>query len=83
VDPVVVHGDYYEGRLLVSPRIAAFVEKGLRSEGFATAVAANGNTALEKPLSGEFDLLILDLALPDIDGLGCWPGSGVGTRTSR
>lgn len=51
------------------PRIAAFVEKGLRSEGFATAVAGDGNTALEKALSGEFDLIILDLGLPDIDGL--------------
>jgi DNA-binding response OmpR family regulator len=51
------------------PRIAAFVEKGLRSEGFATAVAADGNAALEKGLSGEFDLVILDLGLPDMDGL--------------
>jgi len=51
------------------PRIASFVEMGLRSEGFATAVARDGHTALEKGLSGEFDLVILDLGLPDIDGL--------------
>jgi DNA-binding response OmpR family regulator len=51
------------------PRIAAFVEKGLRSEGFATALATDGSTALEKGLSGEFDLVILDLGLPDMDGL--------------
>ncbi|MGF1665279.1 MAG: response regulator transcription factor [Acidimicrobiia bacterium] len=51
------------------PRIAAFVDKGLRSEGFATALAADGTTALEKGLSGEFDLVILDLGLPDMDGL--------------
>ena len=51
------------------PRIASFVEKGLRSEGFATALAADGDTALEKGLSGEFDLVILDLGLPDRDGL--------------
>jgi DNA-binding response OmpR family regulator len=50
------------------PRIASFVEKGLRSNGFATAVAADGDTALEKGLSGEFDLVILDLGLPDMDG---------------
>jgi DNA-binding response OmpR family regulator len=51
------------------PRIAAFVEKGLRSEGFATALAPDGDSALEKALSGEFDLVILDLGLPDMDGL--------------
>jgi DNA-binding response OmpR family regulator len=51
------------------PRIAAFVEKGLRSEGFATALAPDGDSALEKSLSGEFDLVILDLGLPDMDGL--------------
>jgi DNA-binding response OmpR family regulator len=51
------------------PRIAAFVEKGLRSEGFATALALDGDSALEKGLSGEFDLVILDLGLPDMDGL--------------
>lgn len=51
------------------PRIASFVEKGLRSEGFTTALAPDGNTALEKGLSGEFDLVILDLGLPDMDGL--------------
>lgn len=51
------------------PRIASFVEKGLRSEGFATALALDGESALEKGLSGEFDVIVLDLGLPDMDGL--------------
>jgi DNA-binding response OmpR family regulator len=50
------------------PRIASFVEKGLRSNGYATALASDGATALEKGLSGEFDLVVLDLGLPDMDG---------------
>jgi DNA-binding response OmpR family regulator len=49
-------------------RIASFLEKGLRSNGFATSVAADGNEALDMARSGEFDLLILDLGLPGKDG---------------
>jgi DNA-binding response OmpR family regulator len=51
------------------PRIAAFLDKGLRANGFTTAVAATGNQALQMTALGEFDLLILDLGLPDTDGM--------------
>ena len=51
------------------PRIASFLEKGLRANGFSTATAGNGTTALRMARSDEFDLVILDLGLPDIDGL--------------
>jgi DNA-binding response OmpR family regulator len=50
-------------------RIASFIEKGLRANGFATDVAPDGETALVLARSGRFDLLILDLGLPDLDGL--------------
>lgn len=50
-------------------RIASFLEKGLRGNGFATSVAADGPEALRLARSGRFDLLILDLGLPDKDGL--------------
>ncbi len=50
------------------PRIAAFVEKGLRANGFATAVVGDGLTALDRARSGEFDLVVLDLGLPVLDG---------------
>ena len=49
-------------------RIASFLEKGLRANGFTTAVAGNGLDALRLAGSGEFDLLILDLGLPEMDG---------------
>jgi two-component system, OmpR family, copper resistance phosphate regulon response regulator CusR len=50
-------------------RIASFLEKGLRANGFTTVVASDGPQALQLASSGEFDLLILDLGLPGIDGL--------------
>jgi DNA-binding response OmpR family regulator len=49
-------------------RIAAFVAKGLRAAGFAVQRAASGDDALEMALSGEFDLMLLDVGLPGIDG---------------
>jgi DNA-binding response OmpR family regulator len=49
-------------------RIASFVDKGLRAAGFTTTVAARGDDALEYALSGSFDLILLDIGLPAIDG---------------
>jgi DNA-binding response OmpR family regulator len=51
-------------------RIAAFVEKGLRANGFVTTIVADGDTALGCALGGDFDLIILDLGLPRRDGFG-------------
>jgi DNA-binding response OmpR family regulator len=50
-------------------RIASFVEKGLRANGFTTTVAADGNEALAVARTDQFDLVILDLGLPGRDGL--------------
>ncbi|SOE04041.1 response regulator transcription factor [Blastococcus haudaquaticus] len=50
------------------PRIASFIEKGLKAHGFTTAVAGDGRTARASALSGEFDLLVLDIGLPGMDG---------------
>ena len=49
-------------------RIASFLEKGLRSNGFSTAVADTGTLAAALLRQGTFDLLILDLGLPGKDG---------------
>ncbi|WP_394278560.1 response regulator transcription factor [Microbacterium sp.] len=49
-------------------RISGFVEKGLRAAGFATRVAATGPLALELAQTDEFDLLVLDVNLPGMDG---------------
>ena len=59
-------------RILIAedePRISSFLEKGLRSEGWAPTVVEDGDGALTLARSGEFDLLLLDLGLPGRDGL--------------
>ncbi|MDV3349217.1 response regulator [Leptothoe sp. LEGE 181152] len=50
------------------PRIAAFVSKGLKKAGYQTQIASDGNQALPSALSGKFDLILLDLGLPEING---------------
>jgi two-component system copper resistance phosphate regulon response regulator CusR len=50
-------------------RIASFLEKGLRANGFVTAVVADGHAAASAARDDSFDLLILDLALPGQDGM--------------
>jgi DNA-binding response OmpR family regulator len=49
-------------------RISSFVDKGLKSAGHTTTVVANGIDALEHARSGGFDLMLLDVGLPGIDG---------------
>lgn len=49
-------------------RISGFIDKGLRSAGFATRVATTGPDALHLAQTGEFDLLVLDVNLPGMDG---------------
>jgi DNA-binding response OmpR family regulator len=49
-------------------RLAAFIEKGLRKNGFSTAIAEDGQQALQMTEDGNFDLLLLDLGLPIKDG---------------
>ena len=50
-------------------RIASFLEKGLKANGFATSVASGGTEGLAMTRVGGFDLVILDLGLPDRDGM--------------
>jgi DNA-binding response OmpR family regulator len=58
-------------RILIAedePRLAAFLEKGLRAQGFATTVVADGTAASAIARDDEFDLLVLDLGLPGKPG---------------
>jgi two-component system, OmpR family, response regulator QseB len=50
------------------PRVVSFLEKGLRANGFTTTVAADGQTALDCAFDGVFDLILLDLGLPQKSG---------------
>jgi DNA-binding response OmpR family regulator len=49
-------------------RIASFVAKGLRSSGFTPTVVTDGVSAFDYAMSGDFDLLVLDIGLPLMDG---------------
>ncbi|MGH2654783.1 MAG: response regulator transcription factor [Actinomycetota bacterium] len=50
-------------------RITAFLEKGLTANGFTTSVAADAREGLALARGGGFDLIVLDLGLPDRDGM--------------
>lgn len=50
-------------------RLAAFIDKGLRKQGFITAIAEDGEQALRMAEEQGFDLMLLDLGLPMMDGL--------------
>jgi DNA-binding response OmpR family regulator len=49
-------------------RIVSFLEKGLRAAGYTTLAVADGIDALSLARDDSFDLLILDLGLPGLDG---------------
>jgi DNA-binding response OmpR family regulator len=58
-------------RILIAedePRLASFLEKGLRANGFTTTVIGDGVSAAVMARDERFDLLILDLGLPGKDG---------------
>ena len=59
-------------RILIAddePRIAAFLAKGLTAAGYTTTQVSDGVKALDYATSGEFDLIILDIGMPRMDGL--------------
>ena len=59
-------------RLLVvedEKRIADFLSRGLQSAGYAVDTVNTGSDAVEMVHSTEYDLVVLDLGLPDMDGL--------------
>lgn len=50
-------------------RIADFLSRGLQSAGYAVDIVHTGGDAIERVHSTEYDLVVLDLGLPDVDGL--------------
>jgi len=59
-------------RILVvedEPSIADFIERGLRSEGYAVTCAHDGEAAEVEALTGDFGLVLLDVLLPKKNGL--------------
>ena len=50
-------------------RIADFLKRGLESAGYAVDTAGDGKSAIDMVHATDYDLIILDMMLPDIDGL--------------
>ena len=60
-------------RILViedEPRILGFLKVGLEAEGFAVDAAGDGLSGLTLALREPYELVVLDLQLPRLDGLG-------------
>ena len=49
--------------------IAELIEFNLTRKGFEVTCAEDGNTALDLALNGKFSVVVLDLMLPERDGL--------------
>jgi len=63
-------------------RIVDFVQRGLKAEGYAVEVARNGQEAIALGTVGQFQVIILDLGLPDMNGRNVCErlrNAGVGT----
>lgn len=50
-------------------RIAAYVKRGLEEQGYAVDVAHTGREALDWAAVVDFDLIVLDVLLPEVNGL--------------
>ena len=71
-------------RLLIvedEPRMAALLRRGFVEEGYAADVTGTGSDCLASASVAEYDLVVLDVLLPDLDGFevcrrlrqqGCW-----------
>jgi len=49
-------------------RIVDFIQRGLKAEGYAVEVARSGLDAIALGTEGQFQVIILDLGLPDLSG---------------
>jgi DNA-binding response OmpR family regulator len=56
------------------PRIVSFVTRALTSEGFRVDAALDGRKALELATKQRYDLVVLDLLLPELDGIAVLQG---------
>lgn len=50
------------------PRVSAFARKGLSANGFSVTVVSDGPSAYTHARSGDFDLMVLDVSRPAVDG---------------
>ena len=50
------------------PTAEAYIARGLTEQGYQVEVARDGRSGIERALEVDFDLLVLDVMLPGIDG---------------
>lgn len=50
-------------------KIARFLQMELEHEGFETVIESNGRNALDRIMQEDFDLVLLDVMLPEMDGI--------------
>ncbi|MBW8687149.1 response regulator transcription factor [Chitinophaga rhizophila] len=51
------------------PQVIAFIKKGLNEHSFNVTAASKGYDGIEEAMSAPYDIIILDIMLPDISGL--------------
>ena len=64
-------GSYMDNRILIvedEEKIARFLELELRHEGYDIDKASNGRDGLDKALTGQYALMVLDVMLPELNG---------------
>ena len=49
-------------------RISSFIAKGLKADGYTTSTVGDGISGLDYALTGDFDLVVLDINLPGMNG---------------
>jgi len=60
-----------QGRILIvddEPKIRSFIGRALAAAGYATELADSGTEGLRRAMQSRYDLVILDLVMPDLDG---------------
>jgi len=71
-------------RLLViedEPKLAEYLRRGLTQSGYVVDVASDGIDGRHLALEGEYDLILLDVMLPGIDGFGVLSALRLSKRT--
>lgn len=51
-------------------KVANFIQRGLEGEGYDVDLANDGETGVAKAEQGTYDLILMDIMLPKLDGLG-------------
>jgi signal transduction histidine kinase len=73
VSEVIKRNMEYSGRKILvvddDAELAGMIIRFLRKEGFQTSIAPNGSKAIDTVLSARPDLVLLDLNLPDMNGI--------------